>query len=476
LFPTTIFDLAGNTIQPDHISRGDLMLYVVRGKTRKIVQLVGEIDRERGRHPPQTFSKYRLYGTDLGTPLDFGPAHDLWFLFGDAWTATVRLAPPLPPLVEPALYSDKDALKEPYNRYHPFNADPVAVARSTVTAHNLDETFELEFFVAPEPDQSQGYATLEIPGVTLLTNKVPTGAINTSSGVYLFATGKAFLEGADPAGIGGTNVSWVARWSDLTKLRTDPPYLFSWGPFANYLVPVVGGLGDGTGTPGHPTAGAVVWLWGTGFPNRQSSVRLAYVPLSQIGDRQEIVMTGLHLNMRSNAWRFFCKTDTGISWVEDESQATPLFNSCSVGEFSVAWNKYLGLWLMLYQCADPRGVLCRWAANPWGPWSEGIIIFEPWRDNGYRHFMHVPNQDDLSDPGRESDWGGEYAPIIIPRYTLGSGRSTTIRYTMSTWNPYTVLIMESELRLRREGIFTILTRAWENALGRVLGRIRRLAR
>jgi hypothetical protein len=101
---------------------------------------------------------------------------------------------------------------------------------------------------------------------------------------------------------------------------------------------------------------------------------------------------------------------------------------------------------MLYASPDPRGILCRWAPSPWGPWAEGIIIFDPWKDNGYGHFMHNPGFDDVSDLNR-SDWGGEYAPIIIPRYTLGSDTSTKIRYVMSTWNPYTAVIMESELHL-----------------------------
>jgi len=38
---------------------------------------------------------------------------------------------------------------------------------------------------------------------------------------------------------------------------------------------------------------------------------------------------------------------------------------------------------------------------------------------------------------------------------------------MSTWNPYTVVIIESELRLRREGIFTSVLQVSENALARV---------
>jgi hypothetical protein len=82
-----------------------------------------------------------------------------------------------------------------------------------------------------------------------------------------------------------------------------------------------------------------------------------------------------------------------------------------------------------------------------------------------------PNPDGLSDPGREGDPGGEYAPIIIPRYTLGSRRFTKIRYTMSTWNPYTVVIMESELWRRSlfEQLLVIVTGVWQNTVGRVLG-------
>jgi Domain of unknown function (DUF4185) len=444
---------------------------VVRGKTGKLVQLVGESDCQTGRPPPQTFTKYGLYGTDLGTPLDFGPGGPLWFLFGDAWTATREGDRPKPALLNAQDAESSKAFSSPYNRFHPFNADPVGVAPSHVTAENLDTKFELMFFIAPKPHQDQGYATLEIPGVNLLTDQVPTGAINTPSGVYVFATGKPFpprddvigdASAAARAAVGVENVqcSWVARWSDLTTLKTEPPYQFSAGRFANYLVPVVGGVNDGTGTPGHPTKGEVVWLWGTGFPNRESPVRLAYAPLTSVGDKQ--------------SWRFFCRTDRGGFWVKEEARATPLFNCPAVGEFSVAWNKYLGLWLMLYGCSDPRGILCRWAAEPWGPWSDGITIFEPWEDNGYRHFMHAPNQDALSDPGRENDWGGEYAPIMIPRYTLGSDGMTKIRYTMSTWNPYTVVIMETELWLRswHDRILINLSRAWQNIFMRSLSSMR----
>jgi hypothetical protein len=213
---------------------------VIRGRTRKIVQLVGEIDRQRGGPPPQSFLKVRLYGTDLGTPLDVGP-RELSFLFGDAWTAEGKRGDKD---LAPAVYKDNDseALKLPYNSNHPFNADPVGLAPPDVTAENLDETFELDFRMGSEPeaDGGPGYGTLEIPGVSLLTAKVPTGAINTPSGAYVFATGKSFHPGGNPGG-DGIQCSWVARWAiPRITLKTEPPYLFSAGRFANYLVPVVG--------------------------------------------------------------------------------------------------------------------------------------------------------------------------------------------------------------------------------------------
>lgn len=55
--------------------------------------------------------------------------------------------------------------------------------------------------------------------------------------------------------------------------------------------------------------------------------------------------------------------------------------------------------------------------------------------------------DSLSDPNRQDEWGGEYGPFIMPRYTTEIGDRCRIFYTMSTWNPYEVMVMRSDLRL-----------------------------
>jgi hypothetical protein len=94
----------------------------------------------------------------------------------------------------------------------------------------------------------------------------------------------------------------------------------------------------------------------------------------------------------------------------------------------------------------------RSAEAPWGPWSEGTVVFEPWRDQGYGHFMHISakfkkGRDALGDPKRDDEWGGEYGPYIMARFTSGSGGRCRIYYTMSTWNPYQVVVMRTDLKL-----------------------------
>jgi hypothetical protein len=65
--------------------------------------------------------------------------------------------------------------------------------------------------------------------------------------------------------------------------------------------------------------------------------------------------------------------------------------------------------------------------------------------------MHISakfekNADALSDLNREDTWGGEYGPYIMSRFTSGAEGQCRIYYTMSTWNPYQVMVMQSDLK------------------------------
>ena len=181
-----------------------------------------------------------------------------------------------------------------------------------------------------------------------------------------------------------------------------------------------------------------VYVYGSG-KYRTSSVCLARVRPSDIG-----VRTG---------WEFFTGIDSAGTplWKRRESDAVPLFLHDVVGELSVAWLPPVNRYVMLYNSSRPRGITMRSARTPWGPWSEGSVIFDPWRDKGYGHFLHVPPRsggtDKLHEADRENEFGGEYGPFIMARYTRGTPDRCTITYTMSTWNPYQVVIMRSELKL-----------------------------
>jgi hypothetical protein len=123
-----------------------------------------------------------------------------------------------------------------------------------------------------------------------------------------------------------------------------------------------------------------------------------------------------------------------------------------VGELSVSWIEPLGVWLMLYNAPYPRGILARVTTRPWGPWSNPpVVLFNPsWPGLGYGAFMHEGGSNDgLSDPGREAEWGGEYGPYVIGRYTKAGAaqKQAVVYFTMSTWNPYEVMLMTASIQL-----------------------------
>ncbi len=185
-----------------------------------------------------------------------------------------------------------------------------------------------------------------------------------------------------------------------------------------------------------------LYLYGSG-KYRKSNVYLARVKPADLADRSKLeYFSG---NGPADVPR----------WALKEAEAVALFKHPEVGEFSFAFLPPLKRYVMLYNTLEPRGIMLRSAPAPWGPWSDGTILFEPWRDHGYGHFLHISadfkeKRDlvPLSDPKREKEWGGEYGPYVMARFTTGSNWACRIYYTMSTWNPYQVVVMQSDLALQ----------------------------
>lgn len=73
------------------------------------------------------------------------------------------------------------------------------------------------------------------------------------------------------------------------------------------------------------------------------------------------------------------------------------------------------------------------------------------RDHGSGVFIHDPNlstNDGLNGPvigntDPTNSAGGDFAPIMIERFTRVTNSTLFIYYTLSTWNPYTVVKMRS---------------------------------
>jgi hypothetical protein len=158
---------------------------------------------------------------------------------------------------------------------------------------------------------------------------------------------------------------------------------------------------------------------------------------------------------------------SSAQWSRVEEEARPVFDhdgAACMGELSVTWNRYLGKWLMLYNCNQPRGILFRVAAQPWGPWSEPGVLFDPRADHGYCVFMHDSRPERHCPPGSPNpsdnlvsrdrgagSYGGEYGPYVIDAFTRGdtAKRATTVYFTLSTWNPYEVVLMKAGLKSER---------------------------
>ncbi|WAJ29243.1 DUF4185 domain-containing protein [Antarcticirhabdus aurantiaca] len=372
--------------------------------TAKVCQVLGEFDRQIGAPTVNaTESQAKFWGADLGTSFE----HDgrLFVLFGDTH--------PVPGLIE-----------------RPRDADSIAVSDT----RDPESCLRLEFLKDPDG----GFRPVTIPGVYAGAFAVPTGGFSLNGAMYV-------LVSSDTPERGPAGRSVLAR-SDDSGWTFRPLFDLSRDKLVN-VSPVVEPEGRVAGLPEHRGAG--ILLFGTsGY--RRSDPHLAFLPADAVEDR--------------SALRFFAGMDRAANrprWTAEEAEAVPLFNHGCVGEFSAAWNPFLDKWLLLYTCGAPRAsTFLRTADDPWGPWSPPEVLFDPARDEGQCGFLNpVPVADAgrrgcpvVSDPHTPFNPGESYGPYVINRFTQGErGRWSTIYYLMSTWNPYTVVLMRSTLHVGAEG-------------------------
>ncbi len=365
------------------------------GSTVKVEQLLGEEDKQL--HQPtlsRTFTRYGIEGTDLGN--SFEHAGRVYFLFGDT-VGRLRRA-----------------------------LDTIA----TTDATDPESGVRLDFLKI-----GSAYLTIQPPGVSMGAFEVPVAGISLGGQMYVVVSTNHSEDRLTDRSV-LTKFTLPANFQPLRTISQLPE-----GHFVKMSLHAEPGA-----IAGLPSGGPFVFVWGTGA-YRKSDAHFALVPAAQFE-------TG-------KGTRYFAGFDAASAplWSEREADAKAIVQNGTMGDLSVTWCKELGLWLMTYDSRDPaaRGILFSYSRTPWGPWSEAQIIFNAMRDDALGKFIHNPqaNPDDgLAGPvigkgqaNPQAVHGGAYAPYVVERWTKLQTSDLTIYYTLSTWNPYVVVLMKSRLHI-----------------------------
>jgi hypothetical protein len=236
--------------------------------------------------------------------------------------------------------------------------------------------------------------------------------------------------------------------------------------------------------PGLPFPGLnddLVAMFGVGY-YRQSNIYLSIVPKSGFeSGKGTLYYTGTD-KFGFPSWGA-SDDATVMPVVTDLDPAMP-----TIGNLSVNYSQQLGLWLMTFdggRQADPAspdspgtaGVYFTYASQPWGPWAKPQQIFSSCQDGALGSYIFYYAKDKASNgcptalPSGTTTFpasagpagptigpqttgnpplttrGGGFAPQMIGRFTEIEGSTLKIYYTLSTWNPYAVVEMESDFQI-----------------------------
>jgi hypothetical protein len=378
-------------------------------RARKICQLVG--DRDAARDKPianATGTRFGVIGTDLGITVE--RSGELVFLFGDTWNRQ-----------ELSFISTQGA-----DAFATLPADGKVVD----ACHHLAFAYD---------GGDQDFAPITLDGRPLPTFEVPTGAFATAHHLYAFFT-VADEWGRTIGDRGGRGI--LARSAGDQSFETVKAVSSTSERF-NMVSAAVMPAGQYPELPPEWASRELVLAYGIGH-YRESFPRLALA----------------EANHPAEPWIYFAGWDASGAprFAHDEESSMPLFpdeepQAC-VGEMSVAWAPHIDRWLMTYNC---RGrILLRAARAPWGPWSQSLVLFDKKAPESvgvlHRTCAHfAPPCDDANvSPGfGESVAGDPYGPYMIPRFFSSNAPGhERIVFTMSTWNPYTTVLMEAELAIK----------------------------
>lgn len=447
------------------------------GSSTKVCQLIGETDWATNQPTAaQTLSNFGLDAVDLGFPVDSAPG-PLFFLFGDA------LPNGHPPGSNPTVPPD-DALG------------------STTRSTPPDSTSCLDLQLATSAPQTFAHPTVQ-PTIQQGSFNVPSGGVFFDEKLYAFfwtdhcvfptvltpdpgaplslpAPSALCAEIRGNNSVGRSVLAEASPANPLSFRVTNRPEPVPFKPLPQMpsgFVYVSAALPPPEGEPlphinprqlSIPVFGAARY--------RASIPYLAIAPRKTFGDPETWSFyagrrTLLGRPVGKPIWITRRQWESGRNasgeWVPPAGaeiyQATPKGERC-VGEHSVTWNAPLHAWLLLYNCA-PWTVEARFAPEPWGPWSPPIVMLSAAQDPGVVCTLIQSTSTNPSGcPGLRNYWtlpngspwpGIFYAPFVMDRFTrnatasgVGQPKRATIYWLLSTWNPYTVIVMQSTLELQ----------------------------
>ena len=270
----------------------------------------------------------------------------------------------------------------------------------------------------------------------------------------------------------------------FTSLHEFPAGFGNWGPGAWEPSPLPGGFWQ-----------PAVLIYGEGQPGGKSSGTSVYLSIIPVDD----FWSGVDYQGNS-ATRYFAGFKDGHpTWSEHESDSVPVVydnpnnvpvpagppgyaDPGTVSNMSVVYSQDLRLWLMTYHGgkqpgpneAATEGIYFSYSTTPWGPWATPQLIFNACRDQGFGNFIFYyfdpkkpsdntcpaavtgnanysgprgPTIGDQTQNDPATTIGNPYAPFMIERFTEVQGDTLKIYYTMSTWNPYAIVKMESDFKI-----------------------------
>ncbi len=198
--------------------------------------------------------------------------------------------------------------------------------------------------------------------------------------------------------------------------------------------------------------GHELWIWGTG-PYRAGDLSLAVLDLRRAAG----LATAGRVTLSELGVRYWAGLRDGEPvWSAQEIDARPLFTPGAFGELSVRWVAECSRFLLLAgagpEDAIGPAVTLRTAEHPWGPWSPRRRLLD-WVTTGmspdeFSRFIRATHDDPIADrifAAQAEMTGAAYAPYFFD--ATRDGDDLLLRYTLSTWNPYQIVLLQHRLAI-----------------------------